>query len=318
MSELISIVVPVYNTEKYLHRCINSLIKQTYKNIEILLINDGSTDNSEKICAEYMKANINVFVYTKPNGGLSDARNYGIEKASGSYIMFVDSDDFIAENMVEALYTDIVNHNADISSIDVFEFSNECYIFPNAYNSQNTITLDNRMAIKNIISNINTYNYAWNKLYNAKLFDTVKFPKGYVMEDLGTTYLLIYKAHKITYNPAKLYYYYQRENSILHSPNKKFYQDKYYLSEKRFLYIKDKYPECIENDKFMISVLVECFSYVKNNDAYKSFTHIMNIIDKHVVWSMSRSFRIKYIVFRINYFLYKLFERVKKCGRKSE
>lgn len=311
MKDLISIIVPVYNTEKYLNRCVDSLIKQSYENTEILLINDGSTDGSEKICAEYEKNNENVFLFTKPNGGLSDARNYGLEKAKGTYVMFVDSDDFISENMAEMLYGDIKYHGADISCVDMFKFGDECSVFPKTYNPEKTIVSDGKSAVKTLLGGKEIYNYAWNKIYKKQLFETVKFPKGYLMEDLGTAYLLIEKACKITYNPAQLYYYYQRGDSILHSPNPKFYKDKYELAKKRFIYIKEKYPDYIENDKSMLSVLIECFSYVYMNGECKNISHILGMIDKKVGKLMNWKFKIKYLIFKCKFVICTITERTR-------
>lgn len=315
MSDLISIIVPVYNTEKYLNKCIGSLINQTYENIEILLINDGSTDNSKQICEEYAKNKSNVYLYTKQNGGLSDARNFGIKKANGSYIMFIDSDDFIAENMVQALYNDLKYNNADISSVGMFKFYDNDKVFPSEYNASDTITLDREKAIISILDNTIIHNYACNKLYDIKLFENIKFPTGYAMEDLGTAYLLIEAANKVTYNPAQLYYYYQRTDSILHTPNPKFYKDKYYLAKKRFLYIKDKYPNCIENDRYMLSVLIECFPYVSSHEDIKVFQKLIELINRKCLKTVRRNFKIKYIIFWIKYLKYKIFERIKNVGK---
>lgn len=315
MSELISIIVPVYNTEKYLNRCIDSLINQTYKNIEILLINDGSTDNSKQICEEYATNKPNVYLYTKQNGGLSDARNFGIKKANGSYIMFIDSDDFIAATMVQALYNDLKCNNADISSVDVFKFYDDDKVFPSEHNTSETITLDREKAITSILDNTIVHNYACNKLYDIKLFENIQFPNGYVMEDLAIAYLLIETANKITYNPAQLYYYYQRRDSILHSPNPKFYKDKFYLAKRRFLYIKGKYPYCIENDRFMLSVIIECFPYVCLNEDIKAFQQLIDLINKKCLKTVRRNFKIKYMIFRFRYLKYKIFERIKNVGK---
>lgn len=112
----ISIIVPVYNVEQYITRCIESITSQTYRNIEILLIDDGSTDNSGNICDEYQKKDSRVMTFHKTNGGLSDARNYGIKHASGQYLCFVDSDDYISKHMVEILYNNLIKYSADISA----------------------------------------------------------------------------------------------------------------------------------------------------------------------------------------------------------
>jgi len=120
MNELISIIVPIYNVEIYLEKCLNSIINQTYKNIEILLINDGSSDNSLRICKKYQKKDKRIVLINKKNGGLSSARNAGIDKASGNYLLFIDSDDYIEIDMIEKLYNNIKSNNADISICNFF------------------------------------------------------------------------------------------------------------------------------------------------------------------------------------------------------
>ena len=114
MNELISVIVPIYNVEKYLERCLDSIIKQTYKNLDIILVDDGSIDNSTKICDEYVKKDSRIKVIHKENGGLSDARNVGIDNSDGKYICFIDSDDYIELDMIENLYDGIVKNNANI------------------------------------------------------------------------------------------------------------------------------------------------------------------------------------------------------------
>ena len=120
--DLISVIIPVYNIEIYIKRCVNSIINQTYKNLEIILVDDGSTDNSGKICDDYEKKDARIKVIHKENGGLSDARNCGIEKSNGKYITTVDGDDFVTEKYVETLYNLIIENSADISSINRFDF----------------------------------------------------------------------------------------------------------------------------------------------------------------------------------------------------
>ncbi len=143
MKELISVVVLIYNVEEFLPKCIDSLLKQTYKNIEILLVNDGSTDNSLKICNDYKKIDKRIRVYTKKNGGLSDARNYGIARAIGKYICFIDSDDWIDDDYIEFLYSNLIKNKCDISICNKYvEYDNGVQVIPSK--SNNTIIMDNK------------------------------------------------------------------------------------------------------------------------------------------------------------------------------
>ena len=119
MKERISVVVPVYNVEQYLEKCVNSIINQTYKNLEIILVDDGATDKSGKLCDELAKLDNRIMAYHKKNGGLSDARNYGVERATGDYIGFVDGDDYIDAEMYEKLYEAIKKENVDVAECNL-------------------------------------------------------------------------------------------------------------------------------------------------------------------------------------------------------
>ena len=133
--DLISIIVPVYNVEKYIHECVDSIINQTYKNIEIILVDDGSPDNCGKICDEYAKKDNRIKVIHKPNGGLSDARNHGIDVANGEWLMFIDSDDWIEPNMAEKLLHSALNNKADLAISSVILFDEEKEYIPEHFYS---------------------------------------------------------------------------------------------------------------------------------------------------------------------------------------
>lgn len=214
--KLVSIVVPVYNVEKYLKRCIDSLKNQTYNNIEILLVNDGSTDASLSICEKEAIGDNRIKVISQKNGGLSDARNTGINNATGEYICFVDSDDFVNEHYIQLLFENLLETNSDIS------VCNYMYIDENdktwIREEKNKQEYSNIEAIKDVLStNQDTEVMAWNKLYKKELFtkNNIYFPKGKIHEDNFTTYKLFYYAKKVSLINDKLYYYYQRTDSIM-------------------------------------------------------------------------------------------------------
>ncbi len=222
MNELISIVVPVYNVEKYLNKCIESIINQSYSNLEIILVDDGSKDSSGIMCDSYILKDKRIKVIHKENGGLSDARNVGIDKAKGEYIVFIDSDDWIDEKMIEILYNIIKKNNSDISICDYFLAYNE--EIQTQKEDIEIINLSNIEALKKIYDKDLgvCMIVAWNKLYKRNLFkDDIRYPYGKIHEDEFTTYKLLYKAEKISYTKQKMYYYRQRENSITSSFNKK-------------------------------------------------------------------------------------------------
>lgn len=224
MSQLITVIIPVYNVERYIRRCIDSICNQTYREIEIILIDDGSTDDSGKMCDEAALSDPRIRVIHKVNGGLSDARNAGLDVMHGKYVTFVDSDDFVARDYIEKLYRAIISGNADVS------ICAESYVMLDADANIKTLKRPLRdydgallMTAEEALSVMlkqDLYDAAaWAKLYCADLFMEVRYPAGYAYEDIGTTYKLFLKSKKVVYVGEHLYFYLQREGSILHSTN---------------------------------------------------------------------------------------------------
>ena len=216
MEELITIVVPVYNVEKYIDRCLKSLLNQTYNNLEIILVDDGSKDNSGKICDQYVKKDKRIKVVHKKNGGLSDARNAGLEVTKGKYVSFVDSDDWISDDAIEVLYKYLISENADIVCGDMQKtFSDEA-------KNQKTKDIEYKVfnnvdALENMLYLHGTTNSACGKLYKTELFKNVRFPVGKLYEDLGTIYKVYSKSKKCVLIDHIVYYYFQNQSSIMHS-----------------------------------------------------------------------------------------------------
>lgn len=215
----ISIIVPIYNVEKYLNRCIESILNQTFRDFELILVNDGSTDNSLDICRYYEDIDNRICVINKNNGGLSSARNCGIKNAKYEYIGFIDGDDYIHPQMYELLYDAIIKNNSDLSICDykkVFENEsviNKIYSYNESYiNTFSNIECLNRLYDKN---NKIDFIIACNKLYKKDLFNTVDFPLGKLHEDEFIAHKILYETKKVTFINKKLYYYLQRENSIM-------------------------------------------------------------------------------------------------------
>lgn len=299
MKRIISVIIPVYNVEKYLKRCLDSVVNQTYKNIEIILVNDGSTDQSEKICQEYEAKYDNIIYLSKPNGGLSDARNFGIKHSKGDYIAFVDSDDFIDLRMYQCLAEDIIKYDADIATCSYQEFSNE-FLIEKPFLNPIVEVYERKESIKQLLLADTYCNYAWNKLYKRNLFDNILYPVGKKMEDLGTTYRLFEKSTKVTFRPFKAYYYFQRENSIIHTADHQFYVDKFFLSLERFRFLKDRYPDLEENYLFMLQTIFLDFKYYSFEK--KMVQEVHHIVKYEVPSSMtkrlSRTQKIKYIILK--------------------
>lgn len=213
--QLISVVVPIYNVEKYIKECIESIINQTYKNLQIILVDDGSEDNSSKICDEYSKKDNRINVIHKSNGGLSDARNYGIDIAKGEYITFIDSDDFVSSTYIEKLYNAIKENNVKISQCGIVKVNNKNEKLEKIGYLENEIK-SGKQLIKEIYKGHWTENIVvWNKMYCIELFKCVRYPVGKIHEDEYVTYKILYEFEKIAIIKDYLYNYRQTDESIV-------------------------------------------------------------------------------------------------------
>lgn len=215
--ELISVIVPVYNVEKYLSRCVDSIIGQTYSNLEIILVNDGSTDLSGAICDEYKKKDKRIVVIHQKNGGLSQARNSGMEIMSGKYVAFVDSDDYISEDYIEYLFRLRFKYQADISVCLHRNFYEDGKLEKKRNKRNNIVVFSGHDAVADMCYQKHIPNSAWGKLYKSELFQNVGYPVGKLYEDLGTTYKLLLMSNKVVFSSKEKYYYFQRQDSIMHS-----------------------------------------------------------------------------------------------------
>lgn len=326
MSELISVVVPVYNVENYLKKCIDSIINQTYKKLEIILVDDGSTDSSKEICDEYIKKDGRIKVIHKENGGLSSARNVGIDIANGKYICFIDSDDWIEKSMLEKLINIAKNNNFDIVLCDYFIAYDEKnqiqkedieYKEYSNYEALNKM-YDDKLGVSMII--------AWNKLYNIHLFDDIRYPIGKIHEDEFTTYKLIFKADKICYSNEKLYYYRQQDKSITNSKFNKKRLDILQAFEERAYYMKNIVKDEILYKKTLTEyygVIIKYYfkyreNYMEDKKTLKNMLkkarsiYVKNMF--YFKWNLK--LRIIYTTFIINPSIYKTIERI-SLNRKS-
>jgi glycosyltransferase involved in cell wall biosynthesis len=216
---MISVIVPVYRVEKYIRLCVESILGQTYPDFELILVDDGSPDSCGAICDEYAAKDTRVRVIHKENGGLSDARNAGLDIARGEYITFVDSDDYIAPNMLELLLNKLERYGADISVCGyrmVFEDSSETDELPE---EDKDFCMTGPEALKPLLEGAPHMPVAsWGKLYRAELFADIRFPVGRLHEDTFTTYRLVYKCGKVVCSGLRLYFYLQRVDSIMGRP----------------------------------------------------------------------------------------------------
>ena len=210
---IISIIVPCYNVEQYLSRCIESIQVQSYKNLEIILVEDGSPDQCGVICDEYAQKDNRIKVIHKQNGGLSDARNVAIDQATGEWISFVDSDDYIAPDYIATLYRLAVENDCKCSAVQPVAFLDGEQPIPGKNDSCEVMSSTDAIAAMFYQTRLDTS--AWNKLYHHSLFETgIRYPKGYLFEDNPTTYRLFALCEKIAVSKKQLYYYRLREGSI--------------------------------------------------------------------------------------------------------
>lgn len=243
----ISVIVPVYNVENYLTECVDSILNQTYNNYEILLIDDGSIDNSSQICDAYVERNEKIKVIHTENKGLSAARNLGTEKVQGDYIFYLDSDDYIENNLLERMLKIVDQYNVDIVC------GNFKYMYPDrtviAINAEKEYeVLDSYEAMRELIKGKKIQNFAWGKLIKKEIAQSNKFPAGKLFEDMYWTHYIIDQAEKVAIDYQSFVYYRQRENSISYSFNvKSLDQLDGMIQRKEF--IEEKYPEFIENYK---------------------------------------------------------------------
>ncbi len=282
----VSVIVPVYNVEEYLPKCIESCLAQTFTDFDLILVNDGSKDNSLAICKEYEKKDSRIQVLDKPNGGLSDARNAGMKLVKTPYVYFLDSDDFIEPTLLDKCITKLNETDADMVIFDVYQYfmkTNTKEIIKSGYEIETCVNVkDNPDVLTKVL------NAAWNKMYKVSLFkeNQIEYPVGYYYEDLGTTYKLMLKAKKICFINEPLYdYLADRPGNITQQFNNKTYHIldmikeniEYYKKENVFdLYYNElmylagiNIMECLKktrdiNDKETVNKFIDdCFEFIR-------------------------------------------------------
>jgi len=208
----ISIIVPVYKVEPYLRKCLDSIVNQTYRNLEIILVDDGSPDNCPAICDEYAARDGRILVIHRQNGGLSAARNAALDVATGDYFGFVDSDDWVEPDMFEYLLTNLQRADADIAFCGRFEE------FPNRSEPKGwprSEVMEREAALRHLLEDKVLHNFVWDKLWKRELFDAVRFPVGKTFEDIAVVHRLFMAARRTVLLPEAKYHYLQRQGSIL-------------------------------------------------------------------------------------------------------
>ena len=312
----ISVIIPVYNVEDYLTECVDSVLNQTYKNYEILLIDDGSTDKSSQICDAYSEKNNKINVIHTENKGLSAARNLGTEKAKGEYVFYLDSDDYVENNVLERMIKIVEQDNVDIV----------CGNFMYTYSDRTVIAikeekeyevLDTYSAMEQLVKGEKIQNFAWGKLIKKEIAQNHKFPVGKLFEDMYWTHYVIDQAEKVAIDYKSFVYYRQRDNSISYSFNiKSLDQLDGMMQRKEF--IEKRYPEFLKNYKEMMVKnslnLAWCtVRYLKGNEQKSAVNRLRTFYLKFDYYQndskesrLIAAFCSNIIKYKINVIIYKL------------
>jgi len=240
MKPNISVIIPVYNVQTYLSRCLDSLYSRRNDTIEIILVNDGSTDESLNICRRYADIHSNTIIIDKENGGLSDARNAGTEVATGDYIYYLDSDDWLAPNAIKLLYDYAIGNDCEIVQGGFYYAYDDHLLYDNKY--KQSFVLDRHEAMLELIKNDYVKNFAWGKLYRADIVKKHQFPKGKYYEDSYWQHLIVHECQRYGIIPSPLYYYRQRNTGISGEFSLK-NLDLLRGYEERSVFVQEHYPE---------------------------------------------------------------------------
>ena len=302
MEGRISVIIPVYKVEDYLDECVRSVVSQTYANLEIILVDDGSPDSCPFLCDQWADKDSRIKVIHKENGGLSDARNAGIDIAEGDYIAFVDSDDWIRPDMYEKMLTALKRENADICACNILS----CY--PDRQVSWGTkeYTAGSSELFLGMLYDDTKYPVsAWNKLYKRECWDTLRFPKGKICEDAFTTYRLIDQAERIVQIPDALYCYRIRPQSIMTSSFRKQRMDEEEAWRMNYEFIEEHYPSIKKKayDFYLqkVNVLIHAMKEKDREEYSAEYGYLSSIRRKALGYvlfgsGMSFKYRMKYLM----------------------
>ena len=303
----VSIIVPVYKVEKYLQKCLDSIAAQTYKNLELILVDDGSPDRCGEMCDSFEKTNSYTKVIHQKNQGLSAARNSGIDCAAGEYLMFVDSDDYITEDCVAYLLGLIQKYDADIA-VSGLRYINEGKQLPES----NGISIDECLTPEEAIARM-CYGkgfgcYGPGKLYKAELFHNYRFPVGKLYEDLATTYKVIGDALRVAYGNKIVYYWIQRSGSIMHSQFDRRHFDGMEAAEGLIDYVTERYPGALPAARFRytakaIELMAVCFSSGGDRKVFRELKQYVNRYEQEVMRDTNarRSMKLRIIGIKLGY-----------------
>ncbi|MGE4589807.1 MAG: glycosyltransferase [Acidaminococcaceae bacterium] len=318
---LLSIIVPIYNVEPYLLRCLESISRQTLSNFEAILVDDGSQDKGREICDSYAQKDTRFKVIHQVNGGISSARNSGVKMAQGQYLGFVDPDDYIAADMYERLLKEMMSKDADIVICDHFRLEKEGMIPRHGF--AHDFVLDRNEAMQLIASDKLT-SYLWCKLYKRNIFDQIYFPEGQYFEDLTVLHELFHAAEKIAYIHDCLYYYFINPKGIVATLTVQKEYDHFMAWQRRRIFFKKLYPE-------LADYTYELFTYCGTRSYWlsrycndkKHAQEVRNILKseaKAILTSpfvrMKNKIRLIEVLFKINLYQFYIPKAI-RCGVES-
>lgn len=312
MKPPISLVIPVYNVEKYLNKCVDSALAQTYQNFEIILIDDGSTDNSGNICDEYAAKDNRITVYHKTNGGLSSARNFGVQHANGNLIAFLDSDDYVSDIYLEYMYELMEKYDADMVRT--------CYVMSYSDRSANPPKLEWKEMVFDTVEALKQICYtslsAVASLYKKEIVLRHPYPEGRLYEDMATTYRIVGECQRIVFSDRPTYFYVQRNSSIMHRKIDRKNYDIFWAAQEQLKYIQENYPSAVTAAEsrcvLAAASFFDCLFQSTSQEEKEYYRYARDfskpyirdvIVDKNV----SKNIRIKSAVMMMGYWPTKLF-----------
>lgn len=291
----ISIIVPVYKVEKYLHKCIDSILSQTLSDLELILINDGSPDNCGTICEEYKKEDSRVKVIHKNNGGLSSARNAGLDAAAGEYIGFVDSDDWIEAEMYELLYKMCKDNNCDIAICTSKIHFKDKIVTKETY----PLTVYNKnQAMREMLQGEFYDEVVWTKLFKNSLLKDLRFQVGIVYEDTAFTYKVIHKSRKICSIGKPMYNYVKRENSTMDLAIKNIRIDAVIIYDEMYKFMMEYYSELNRLVAYKLAnnamLILNSILHSRDMNRYKQdYSRVVRILNKYFYQNLTSPYLTK-------------------------
>lgn len=314
---MISVIVPVYNVEKYLNKCVESIVNQTYKDLEIILVDDGSPDNCNIICDQWVQKDSRIKVIHKKNGGVSNARNVGLENATGNYIAFVDSDDYVDPKMFEELLNSIICNKSEIAVCKAFTISLDGKISETTTEITNDFTLDRDEAALFLFNAMN--NALWNKLFKKALIDDIRFEAGKTFgEDPYFLVQALSKCSKVSFVSKPLYYYRKNRGSITSTRFSERKFDQVYFKDKMYEFMKENFEELVPlSNKWRFTSRLNICRMLYLSKKHRNYKNIINeyqqfMKSEYCVLNtlLSKNEKIEYNILRLGSIIYTVFVKL--------